>query len=59
MNKRSKASSLQMAQLELMNSAPGLVEKSLESRGATPLNPTQPWSHPYHWAPFVLIGNPR
>jgi CHAT domain-containing protein len=70
-----KAQALQQAQLSLLKgggrdqgragpaAAPprGLVD-GISSRGQLPAfvpPPDAPWSHPYYWAPFVLIGNFR
>jgi CHAT domain-containing protein/Tfp pilus assembly protein PilF len=42
----SKAEALRRAQLSLLHSAPG-----------QPASLKLPYSHPYYWAPFILIGN--
>jgi len=68
----SKAEALRAAQLALLRgaatqkgnapraSAP--VSRGLTSQGPTQArpfvaDPAAPWSHPYYWAPFILIGN--
>lgn len=58
------ARSLQHAQLSLIRGVVDGVEVSTE-RGATPFgqrslsvrSEVTPYRHPYHWAPFVLMGN--
>jgi CHAT domain-containing protein len=70
-----KAQAIQQAQLALLNggslekpaarattvaSSRGLT--GLSARGPLPAfvpPPEAPWSHPFYWAPFVLIGNFR
>jgi CHAT domain-containing protein len=65
-----KAEALRRAQLSLLRGTPEAGTKSADARaeigtpvnGAQPLfqkDPTRPFSHPYYWAPFVLIGNWR
>ncbi|MCC6624669.1 MAG: CHAT domain-containing protein [Deltaproteobacteria bacterium] len=61
-----KLAALQAAQLELASGALGAGGAGADARGPKPLasantpKPTAPvadWTHPYYWAPFVLIGN--
>jgi CHAT domain-containing protein/tetratricopeptide (TPR) repeat protein len=70
-----KAESLRQAQLELLRGEAGAaaVEQGGKDRGPEPattarrglsvntlqLNSKAPFSHPYFWAPFILIGNWR
>jgi CHAT domain-containing protein len=67
----SKGEALRQAQLELLNGTPHGHPNGQPARGATitgvdsaklqPYKPnrTAPFSHPYYWAPFILIGNWR
>ena len=57
-----KAEALRQAQLSLLHSEAGATdEHSQRGFEAAPQNPAAPgqskYSHPYYWAPFVLIGN--
>ncbi len=57
-----KAEALRKAQLSLLHSEAGATdEHSQRGFEAAPENPVAPgqskYSHPYYWAPFVLIGN--
>ena len=58
-----KAEALRQAQLALLRSSPSESTASGKDRGAQAVeNPTAAtratgYSHPYYWAPFVLIGN--
>jgi CHAT domain-containing protein len=59
-----KGEALRQAQLALLNSATGATdERSQRGFEAATENPAAPaqsrYSHPYYWAPFVLIGNFR
>jgi CHAT domain-containing protein len=59
-----KGEALRQAQLALLNSATGVTdERSQRGFEAATENPAAPaqsrYSHPYYWAPFVLIGNFR
>jgi CHAT domain-containing protein len=65
-HRRTKAEALeeaqrQMARGELTAESPQAV--SIEERGAVPvehrLGALPGWTHPYYWAPFVLLGNGR
>jgi CHAT domain-containing protein len=67
--KMSKSEALRQAQLamirgELIGSTSGATKSSATTTKRTAEAPTYPsglpsYSHPYYWAPFVLIGNPR
>ena len=61
--KEGKAAALQAAQLTLLRGATGKGKgagRGLEAEGTSGSGETMPgWSHPYHWAPFILIGNWR
>ncbi|MBD2206595.1 tetratricopeptide repeat protein [Calothrix sp. FACHB-1219] len=62
-----KAEALRQAQLSLLNSNKSTGENTGNSRGIFELinpdissrheNNTSGYSHPYYWAPFILIGN--
>ncbi|MFB2876741.1 CHAT domain-containing protein [Floridanema aerugineum] len=59
-----KAAALRNAQLTLLrgnNQSSTIKENratvSFEIKPATPVNRSSQFSHPYYWAPFVLIGN--
>ena len=60
-----KAQALRQAQLSLIRGAqPSSTNTDSRGLGAQPLTETQPitskasgFSHPYYWAPFILIGN--
>jgi CHAT domain-containing protein len=70
-----KAQAIQQAQLALLNGGSlekpaASATTAASSRGLTGLSargplpafvppPEAPWSHPFYWAPFVLIGNFR
>lgn len=61
--KITKAEALRKAQLALLRGEikgqPGASRKAIAT-GSLPefkVDPNAPWSHPYYWAPFVLIGN--
>ena len=58
----SKVEALRQAQLELLHGK--VTAQSSGVRGPRPLGaPAEPaaadWRHPYYWAPFILMGNPR
>lgn len=66
----SKAEALRQAQLSLLQgkerASPTLALRSAspvpregDPSGALAREPSAPYAHPYYWAPFVLIGNPR
>jgi CHAT domain-containing protein/tetratricopeptide (TPR) repeat protein len=70
----SKASDLRQAQLELLRgqvtamATPSRTNRAQRAKVAGAANtslppfvadPKAPYSHPYYWAPFVLIGNPE
>lgn len=63
----SKAGALQTAQLAMIGGRLKPTVKNAGCRGAKPVGGAQtfncdanaPFSHPYYWAPFVLIGNWR
>jgi CHAT domain-containing protein len=72
--RKNKAEALRSAQLKLLRNNDGLTSKPVftESRGklmaamflngeanAAPPWPGKGFSHPYYWAPFVLMGNWR
>ncbi|MEO7717218.1 MAG: tetratricopeptide repeat protein [Capsulimonas sp.] len=72
--KQSKASDLRQAQLELLrgqvtpSAAPSETNRAQRAKVAGAANTSlppfvadsnAPYSHPYYWAPFVLIGNPE
>ncbi|NEQ44173.1 MAG: tetratricopeptide repeat protein [Leptolyngbya sp. SIOISBB] len=61
-----KAEALQIAQTALINQAAGVNGLDLSDRGievvsarneASIANGNNSYSHPYYWAPFILIGN--
>ncbi|MEM0978672.1 MAG: CHAT domain-containing protein [Cyanobacteria bacterium P01_H01_bin.58] len=60
-----KAEALQTAQQALITGQPEIVDESSDRAGAPPTlhngvvrNEAYPgYSHPYYWAPFILIGN--
>jgi CHAT domain-containing protein/tetratricopeptide (TPR) repeat protein len=55
-----KAQMLQRAQLKLMGTRVASRRKGVLSPSADAAYeraPTQPYAHPYYWAPFVLMGN--
>lgn len=57
-----KAEALREAQLSLLNSEAGELDehnqRGFEAASENPAAPRQSkYSHPYYWAPFVLIGN--
>ena len=60
--KDGKAEALRQAQLALLHGAPAASETG-RARGphldeeAPPAHQTNDYSHPYYWAPFVLVGN--
>jgi CHAT domain-containing protein len=65
---QSKASALQEAQIKLMknvtDASKGQRGKPLSAIGAIEIPASVPWngegfSHPYYWAPFVIMGNWR
>jgi CHAT domain-containing protein/tetratricopeptide (TPR) repeat protein len=63
--RRTKAWCLREAQLRLIRGevAPPGVPKVVATRGTTSIKVStkglrKDWSHPYHWAPFILQGNP-
>ncbi len=62
----SKADALRQAQLSFINGAPERGGLGLAARGFRHVNapvrvwralPAAPFSHPYFWAPFILMGN--
>lgn len=61
--KISKTEALRRAQLALLrgNSAGTATERGAPrlENGAGNSKETGPWSHPYYWAPFTLLGNWR
>jgi CHAT domain-containing protein len=58
--KLSKSHALRQVQLDLLNS-PLTLKDAAARAGARPYNPDKKrpknLSHPYYWAPFILIGN--
>jgi CHAT domain-containing protein len=60
--KDGKAEALREAQLALLHGAP-VATQTGRARGphldeeAPPVRQTNDYSHPYYWAPFVLVGN--
>ncbi|MBE9033487.1 CHAT domain-containing protein, partial [filamentous cyanobacterium LEGE 11480] len=56
----SKSQAMRQVQLKLINSKL-TIQDAANRAGARPYSPNQkrpkPLSHPYYWAPFVLIGN--
>ncbi|HET8542669.1 MAG TPA: CHAT domain-containing protein [Anaeromyxobacter sp.] len=58
---RSKAAALQEAQLAMLQGRLGPAPAGGDAdRGGTVERPAPrfpDWTHPYHWAPFVLLGN--
>jgi CHAT domain-containing protein len=65
-NAEDKASALRMAQLSLMNEnidiQPSQRGPVLAKSGSVKIPVAKPWdgqgfSHPYYWAPFVIMGN--
>ena len=63
--RRTKAWCLREAQLRLIRGevAPPGAPKVVATRGTTSIKVStkglrKDWSHPYHWAPFILQGNP-
>ena len=63
--KITKAEALQGAQLELASGTLGAKNLPAGQRGVKRLEPTAGpaalpgWTHPYYWAPFILLGNGR
>jgi CHAT domain-containing protein len=63
----SKAEALRQAQLGLLEGpdpshpctgARGVVlGEAASAKDQTPSSPACRWSHPYYWAPFILMGN--
>ena len=63
--RRTKAWCLREAQLRMIRGevAPPGAPKPVATRGTTSVKVStkglrKDWSHPYHWAPFILQGNP-
>ena len=63
--RRTKAWCLREAQLRMIRGevAPPGAPKPVATRGTTSIKVStkglrKDWSHPYHWAPFILQGNP-
>ena len=63
--RRTKAWCLREAQLRMIRGevAPPGAPKVVATRGTTSIKVStkglrKDWSHPYHWAPFILQGNP-
>jgi CHAT domain-containing protein len=67
-NRLDKADALRQAQLALLKGSAkiddaGDAKRGLTRTGATPtagnfkVNPNAPYSHPFYWAPFILMGN--
>jgi CHAT domain-containing protein/Flp pilus assembly protein TadD len=67
-NHLDKADALRQAQLALLNGSAkmensGDAKRGLTRTGVTPtagnfkVNPRAPYSHPFYWAPFILMGN--
>jgi CHAT domain-containing protein len=59
-----KAEALRQAQLALINDDQAILSQTQRSIGVVPLEGTgrnaqipSSFSHPYYWAPFILIGN--
>jgi CHAT domain-containing protein len=61
--KMTKADALQQVQLQFIRSAaqdPGAVagaQRTLKPGSLTPSEPIHDYSHPFYWAPFILMGN--
>jgi CHAT domain-containing protein len=57
----SKAQALREAQLTLLQSADsdasGKADRGTERADASQPRSGSPYSHPYYWAPFILMGN--
>ncbi|MDA0266976.1 MAG: CHAT domain-containing protein [Cyanobacteria bacterium] len=60
----SKAEALRQAQLALINDNQAILSQTQRSIGVVPVEGTgrnaqipSSFSHPYYWAPFILIGN--
>lgn len=64
----SRAEALRAVQLSFIRGNSGAATGDSARRGATrpgdglapPVaraDPSRPWAHPYHWAPFILMGN--
>ena len=48
------------AEMKRMNLDPAFVRRGTERRVApAPVESARPFEHPYHWAGFILIGNPE
>jgi CHAT domain-containing protein len=67
-NHLDKADALRQAQLALLKGSAkiedaGDAKRGLTRAGVTPtagnfkVNPNAPYSHPFYWAPFILMGN--
>jgi CHAT domain-containing protein len=59
--KVSKAEALRLAQLEMVSgklSASTGAERGMK-RDTEGTSPLPGWTHPYYWAPFILLGNGR
>lgn len=62
---KNKAEALRLAQINVMRGR--LIQDKPMERGAVPVDPlptledskstSSGWSHPYYWAPFILMGN--
>ena len=54
-----KSEALRQAQVEMITGALKPENAPAAGRGVKVVEPAKPqgWSHPFYWAPFILIGN--